>query len=214
MPDADKEAALSQIIGAAFGAAGQRCMALSVAIFVGPAKEWLPAFVEKARELKLSHGFDPDAALGPVISPEAKKRIEGIIDRSTGEGASLPLDGRGAQVSGYEKGNFVGPTVIADVTTNMECYKEEIFGPVLNVMFADTLEDAIKTINENKYGNGTAIFTSNGATARKFQNEVDVGQIGLNLPIPVPLPFLSWTGSRGSFIGSGRLYGKEAIRFY
>lgn len=214
MPDADKEAALSQIVGAAFGAAGQRCMALSVAIFVGSARDWVPAFVAKARELKLSHGTDPAAALGPVISPEAKKRIEGIIGRSAAEGATIALDGRGAIVPGFERGNFVGPTVISNVKPGMECYEQEIFGPVLNIMFVETLDEAIRTINANKFGNGTAIFTTNGATARKFQHEVDVGQIGINLPIPVPLPFMSWTGSRASFIGSGRFYGKEAIRFY
>lgn len=125
----------------------------------------------------------------------------------------VSLDGRGVTVKGYEKGNFVGPTVITNVQPGMECYKEEIFGPVLNIMFADTLDEAISIINNNPYGNGTAIFTSSGASARKFQHEVDVGQIGINLPIPVPLPFLSWTGSRGSFVGSGRFYGKEVGRF-
>lgn len=214
LPDADKEAALSQIVGAAFGAAGQRCMALSVAIFVGLAKEWVPDFVSKAKTLKLGNGMDADVTLGPVISPEAKTRIEAIVGRASGQGAVVALDGRNVHVQGYEKGNFIGPTVISNVTAGMECYKEEIFGPVLNIMFAETLDEAIALVNANPYGNGTALFTSSGAAARKFQHEVDVGQIGINLPIPVPLPFMSWTGSRGSFVGSGRFYGKEAIRFY
>jgi malonate-semialdehyde dehydrogenase (acetylating)/methylmalonate-semialdehyde dehydrogenase len=137
-----------------------------------------------------------------------------VIARAAGQGATVALDGRGVRVQGYEKGNFIGPTVISDVTPSMECYKEEIFGPVLNIAFAETLDHAIEMINRNPYGNGTAIFTSSGAAARKFQHEVDVGQIGINLPIPVPLPFMSWTGSRGSFVGSGRFYGKEAVKFY
>ena len=189
-------------------------MALSVAIFVGPARDWLPDFVEKARELKIGPGKSADSALGPVISPEAKARIEGIIERASAQGASVALDGRGVVVPGCEKGNFIAPTIISDIKPGMECYDEEIFGPVLNVMFAETLDDAISVINANRFGNGTAIFTGNGAIARKFQHEVDVGQIGINLPIPVPLPFLSWTGSRDSFLGSGRFYGKEAISFY
>lgn len=214
MPDADKEAALSQIVGAAFGAAGQRCMAISVAVFVGKAKEWVGDFAKKAAELKVGRGTDPSAALGPVISPEAKTRIEGIIARSTKEGATIALDGRGLKVAGCPNGNWVGPTVISGVRADMECYKTEIFGPVLNIMFAETLDEAIAIINRNPYGNGTAIFTSNGATARKFQHEVDVGQIGINLPIPVPLPFVSWSGSRGSFVGSDHFYGKHAVNFY
>lgn len=209
-----REQALSQVTGAAFGAAGQRCMALSVAIFVGESKSWVQDFVAKARALKVGNGLDPESALGPVISVEAKSRIEGLITRSVKEGATLALDGRGLRVQGFEKGNWVGPTVISDVKPNMECYKTEIFGPVMNVMFVDTLDDAIRVINANPYGNGTAIFTQSGAAARKFQHEVDVGQIGINLPIPVPLPMISWTGSRESFIGSGRFYGKEAVRFY
>jgi len=214
MPDANKENALNQLTGAAFGAAGQRCMALSTAIFVGKAKEWIPELVERARKLKVSAGHEPGADLGPVISPQSKERICQLVQAGIQEGADCVLDGRDIVVPGYEKGNFVGPTVLSKVTSDMTCYQEEIFGPVLVTMEADTLDDAIKIINGNRYGNGTAIFTTNGATARKFTHEADVGQVGVNVPIPVPLPMFSFTGSRGSFRGDANFYGKGAIQFY
>jgi malonate-semialdehyde dehydrogenase (acetylating)/methylmalonate-semialdehyde dehydrogenase len=213
MPDANKDNTLNQLIGAAFGAAGQRCMALSTAVFVGEAKKWIPDLIERAKKLKVNAGIEPDADLGPLISPEAKDRVLKLIQGGVEEGANLVLDGRKLVVKGYEKGNFVGPTIIADVKPNMECYKEEIFGPVLCVLTVDTLDDAINMINANPYGNGTAIFTTNGATARKFTHEIDVGQIGVNVPIPVPLPMFSFTGSRASFAGDNNFYGKAGINF-
>lgn len=214
MPDANKEATLNALVGAAFGAAGQRCMALSTVIWVGDAKNWIPEMVEKAEKLRVNAGHEKNADLGPVISPQAKQRIESLIESGEKEGASVMLDGRGVSVPGYEKGNFVGPTILHKVQPHMECYKEEIFGPVLCSLEADTLDDAISIINKNKYGNGTAIFTTNGATARKYQQEIDVGQIGVNVPIPVPLPMFSFTGSRGSFLGDTNFYGKQGIQFY
>jgi len=214
MADANKESTLNQLVGAAFGAAGQRCMALSTAVFVGKAKEWLPELVEKAKKLKVNAGWEPDADLGPVISPEAKKRISDLVESGIKEGAKTLLDGRNITVKGYEKGNFVGPTIISDVKPNMTCYKEEIFGPVLCVVNVETLDDAIELINKNQYGNGTAIFTTNGATARKFTQNIDVGQIGVNVPIPVPLPMFSFTGSRGSFLGDQNFYGKAGVNFF
>jgi malonate-semialdehyde dehydrogenase (acetylating)/methylmalonate-semialdehyde dehydrogenase len=214
MPDANKEAALNQMVGAAFGAAGQRCMALSTAIFVGEAKNWLPELVEKVKKLKVSAGHEPNVDVGPVISKDSKKRILSIIDSSVKEGAHVALDGRNLVVDKYPNGNFVGPTVITDVKPNMTCYKEEIFGPVLVTLNVDTLDEAINVINNNPYGNGTAIFTNNGATARKFTQEIDVGQIGVNVPIPVPLPMFSFTGSRGSFRGDTNFYGKQGVNFY
>lgn len=192
MPDANKEHTLNQLVGAAFGAAGQRCMALSTAVFVGESKAWIPELVERAKKLKVNAGHMPDADLGPVISPQAKQRILQLVESGVKQGAKLVLDGRNITVPGYEKGNFVGPTVLADVTPDMECYKEEIFGPVLVTLAVDTLDDAIKMINNNPYGNGTAVFTTNGATARKFTQEIDVGQVGVNVPIPVPLPMVSY----------------------
>lgn len=214
MPDANKEHSLNQIVGAAFGAAGQRCMALCTAVFVGESENWIPELVDRAKKLKVSCGSVPDADLGPVISPQAKDKILSLIQSGLDEGAKLILDGRQINVPGYEKGNFIGPTILCDVTQNMKCYKEEIFGPVLLIFKAKTLDDAIEIINQNPYGNGTAIFTTNGATARKFTHEVDAGQIGINVPIPVPLPMFSFTGSKGSFLGDLNFYGKAGIQFY
>uniref|UniRef100_A0A8J2RPI2 Probable methylmalonate-semialdehyde/malonate-semialdehyde dehydrogenase [acylating], mitochondrial n=1 Tax=Daphnia galeata TaxID=27404 RepID=A0A8J2RPI2_9CRUS len=214
MPDANKENTLNQLVGAAFGAAGQRCMALSTALFVGESANWIPDLVERAKKLKVNAGHIADADLGPVISPEAKNRINRLIQSGIDEGANCILDGRKIVVPGFEKGNFVGPTILTDVTPSMECYREEIFGPVLVILKVDTLDDAINTINSNMYGNGTAIFTTNGATARKFTQEIDVGQVGVNVPIPVPLPMFSFTGSRGSFRGDTNFYGKQGVNFY
>ncbi|XP_059486144.1 probable methylmalonate-semialdehyde dehydrogenase [acylating], mitochondrial [Neocloeon triangulifer] len=214
MPDANKENTLNQLVGAAFGAAGQRCMALSTAVFVGEANKWLPELIERAQKLKVNAGHVPGTDVGPVISPQSKKRICDLIQSGVDQGAKLILDGRNLVVPGYDKGNFVGPTILTDVTPSMKCYTEEIFGPVLVCLSADTLDDAIQLINKNPYGNGTAIFTTNGATARKFTQEIDVGQVGVNVPIPVPLPMFSFTGSRGSFLGDAHFYGKQGINFY
>jgi malonate-semialdehyde dehydrogenase (acetylating)/methylmalonate-semialdehyde dehydrogenase len=214
MPDANKEQTLNNLAGAAFGAAGQRCMALSVAIMVGEAAKWVPDMVEKAKSLKVNAGVEPGADLGPLVSPEAYKRVMGFIDRGTDEGATLELDGRQVKVPGYETGNFVGPTIFSGVKPEMSIYHQEIFGPVLCVMCADTLEEAIAITNANPNGNGTAIFTQSGAAARKFKEEIDVGQVGVNVPIPVPVPMFSFTGSRASKLGDLGPYGKQVIAFY
>lgn len=214
MADANKEHTLNQLAGAAFGAAGQRCMALSTAVFVGEARKWIPELVERAKKLKVNGGSVPGTDVGPVISPASKRRILDLIQSGVDEGAKLVLDGRDLVVKGFEKGNFVGPTILTDVKPTMKCYTEEIFGPVLVCLNADTLDEAVDIINNNPYGNGTAIFTTNGATARKFVNTVDAGQIGVNVPIPVPLPMFSFTGTRGSFRGDNHFYGKQGIKFY
>ncbi|XP_003747140.1 probable methylmalonate-semialdehyde dehydrogenase [acylating], mitochondrial [Galendromus occidentalis] len=214
MPDANKEHTLNQLVGAAFGAAGQRCMALSTVIFVGESKKWVPEMVERAQKLRVNAGHVAGTDLGPVISSESKQRIHELIESGVKEGAKLLLDGRHIVVPGYENGNFVGPTVLHNVTPQMRCYREEIFGPVLISTEVETLDDAIKIINGNPYGNGTAIFTTNGATARKFTFEADCGQVGVNVPIPVPLPMFSFTGSRGSFLGDANFYGKAGLNFY
>ncbi|THH18419.1 hypothetical protein EW146_g2550 [Bondarzewia mesenterica] len=213
MPDANKNHALNAIAGAAFGAAGQRCMALSVAVLVGDAQAWLPELLQLAQKLKVNGGFEKHTDIGPVISPAAKKRIHSLIESAENEAATIHLDGRHVKVSGYEHGNFIGPTVI-EASTEMRCYKEEIFGPVLIVLRANTLDEAIEVINSNRYGNGTAIFTQSGATARKFEHDVNVGQIGINVPIPVPLPMFSWSGNKASALGDLGFYGKSAIEFY
>ncbi|KAF7339593.1 Methylmalonate-semialdehyde dehydrogenase [Mycena sanguinolenta] len=213
MPDANRNLALNSIVGAAFGAAGQRCMGLSVVLLVGEAQSWLPEIIERAKKLKVNGGFEPGADLGPVISPAAKQRIVGLISSAEEQGGQILLDGRDIQVPSYPNGNFVGPTVIK-ADTSMRCYQEEIFGPVLSVLSVDTLDDAVEIINNNRYGNGAAIFTQSGATARKFETEVNVGQIGINIPIPVPLPMFSWSGNKGSFLGDIPFYGKSGINFY
>ncbi|MFK7087679.1 CoA-acylating methylmalonate-semialdehyde dehydrogenase [Chromobacterium violaceum] len=213
LPDANKEQALNQLTGAAFGAAGQRCMALSVAVLVGEARQWIPELVAKAKGLKVGPGKDnPD--LGPVISCAALDRVKSLIARGVEEGAKLELDGRGVKVAGFESGNFVGPTIFSGVKPEMAIYHQEIFGPVLCLMAADTLDEAIAIINANPNGNGTAVFTQSGAAARKFQEEIDVGQVGINVPIPVPVPLFSFTGSRASKLGDLGPYGKQVVAFY
>ena len=214
MPDANKEHSLNALVGAGFGAAGQRCMATSVAVLVGEANQWIPDIVEKAKTLKVNAGTEKGADLGPVISKQAKKRIESLIDEGVKEGAKLELDGRNAKVAGYESGNFIAPTVFSGVKPHHKIYTTEIFGPVLVIVSVDTLDQAIELINKNPYGNGTGIFTQSGAAARKFQNDIDVGQVGINVPIPVPVPYFSFTGSRGSKLGDLGPYGKQAIQFY
>ncbi|KAL5519059.1 hypothetical protein ACEPAH_742 [Sanghuangporus vaninii] len=213
MPDANKNTAINSILGAAFGAAGQRCMAISVAILVGTAQSLLPELIERAKTLKVNGGFEQGADLGPLISPAAKQRVVGLISSVEEEGGRILLDGRRVEVPGYPDGNFVAPTIV-EVTVDMKAYKQEIFGPVLCVIPADTLDDALDIINANKYGNGTAIFTQSGATARKFEREVEVGQVGINVPIPVPLPMFSWSGNKASFLGDISYYGRSGIDFY
>ena len=213
LPDANKEQTLNQLAGAAFGAAGQRCMALSVVVLVGAAGDWIDDIKAKAEGLIVSAGKH-DKDLGPLISPAAKARVEHLIGTGVEEGASLLLDGRGITVEGFEKGNFVGPTIFDNVTADMQIYKEEIFGPVLCIMRANSLDEAIELLNANPHGNGTAIFTQSGAAAHKFQQDIQVGQIGINLPIPVPLPMFSFSGSRASKLGDLGPYGKQAVQFY
>jgi malonate-semialdehyde dehydrogenase (acetylating)/methylmalonate-semialdehyde dehydrogenase len=214
LPDAHKEQTLNALAGAAFGAAGQRCMAVSVAVLVGEARNWVPDLVAKARTLSVGPGKDnPD--VGPVISCAARERVESLIERGVQEGATLALDGRRPQLpGGAGEGNFVGPTVFSGVKPGMAIYDQEIFGPVLCLAEAATLDEAIALINANPNGNGTAIFTQSGAAARKFQEEIDVGQVGINVPIPVPVPMFSFTGSRASKLGDLGPYGKQVVLFY
>jgi malonate-semialdehyde dehydrogenase (acetylating)/methylmalonate-semialdehyde dehydrogenase len=214
MPDANKEQSLNALVGATFGAAGQRCMATSVTVLVGEAQKWIPDIVAKAKTLKVSVGTDKGADLGPVISKNAKNRILGLIEDGVKEGAKLELDGRNVKIPGFEQGNFIAPTVFSGVKPSMKIYKEEIFGPVMVIVGVDNLDEAIEFVNKNPFGNGTGIFTQSGAAARKFQHEIDVGQVGINVPIPVPVPYFSFTGSRGSKLGDLGPYGKQVIQFY
>ncbi|PYH91466.1 Methylmalonate-semialdehyde dehydrogenase [Aspergillus ellipticus CBS 707.79] len=216
LPDCNKNQTLNAIVGAAFGAAGQRCMALSTVVMVGETEDWLPEMAERAKALNVNGGFEEGADLGPVISPESKKRIEDLIASAEEEGATILLDGRGYKPKNYPNGNFVGPTIITNVTPEMKCYKEEIFGPVLVCLSVPTLDDAIELINKNEYGNGAAVFTCSGPTASRFQKDIEAGQVGVNVPIPVPLPMFSFTGNKKSIAGGGAntFYGKPGLQFY
>jgi len=213
MPDANRNETLKAIVGSAFGAAGQRCMAISVAVLVGEARNWIPELIERAKKLKVSGGFEEKTDVGPLISPAAKDRAIRLIGSAESEGGNLLLDGRHTTVPEYPDGNFLGPTII-DANTSMQCYKEEIFAPVLVLLHADTLDAAISIINNNRYGNGAAIYTQSGSTARKFETEINVGQVGINVAIPVPLPMFSWSGNKGSVLGDIGFYGKSGINFY
>ncbi|MGN7874202.1 CoA-acylating methylmalonate-semialdehyde dehydrogenase [Roseateles sp. 22389] len=215
LPDAHKEQALNALVGAAFGAAGQRCMAVSVAVLVGAARDWLPELIEKARGLSVGAGDSATTDVGPLISCAARDRVEQLIACGIEDGATLALDGRLPPLSGQLKeGNFVGPTVFSGVKPGMSIYEQEVFGPVLCVAEAATLDEAIAMINANPNGNGTALFTQSGAAARRFEDEIDVGQVGINVPIPVPVPLFSFTGSRASKLGDLGPYGKQVVLFY
>ncbi|AOE86880.1 CoA-acylating methylmalonate-semialdehyde dehydrogenase [Pseudomonas sp. TCU-HL1] len=214
LPDAHKDQVLSNLVGASCGAAGQRCMAISVAIFVGESRQWIPELAAQMAELRPGYWKDTHAAFGPLISQQARQRVLRLIAEGKAEGAECLLDGSQCEVPGYPNGNWLGPTLFRGVTPKMGLYREEIFGPVLVCMEADSLDEAIALVNANPYGNGTSLFTRSGGAARHFQHAIEVGQVGINVPIPVPLPFFSFTGWKGSFYGDLHAYGKQAVRFY
>ncbi|MFG1603399.1 CoA-acylating methylmalonate-semialdehyde dehydrogenase [Actinoplanes sp. NPDC049265] len=215
LPDADLDYAAGHLSAAAFGSAGERCMAISAAVAVGEAGDALVDLVSrKAGEVVVGSGRDPKSEMGPVVTAAAKERIERLIGTGEQQGAKITVDGRGLEVPGYEGGFFVGPTVIDQVSTEMDVYTEEIFGPVLSVVRADTVDAAIDLINANPYGNGTAIFTSSGEAARRFQRGVNVGMIGINVPIPVPMAYYSFGGWKDSLFGDKHVHGPEGVSFY
>jgi malonate-semialdehyde dehydrogenase (acetylating)/methylmalonate-semialdehyde dehydrogenase len=215
MPDADVDFAAAQLSSAAFGSAGERCMAISAAVAVGAAAGPLvDALTAQAKAVRVGPGRDPASEMGPVITPEAAKRIEAAVASGEQQGARITADGRGLLVPGYENGFFVGPTVIDQVSTGMDVYQQEIFGPVLAVLRVDTVDEGIAIINANPYGNGTAIFTGSGEAARRFQRGVRVGMIGINVPIPVPMAYYSFGGWKDSLFGEQHVHGREGIAFY
>jgi len=215
LPDADIDFASDHLVAAAFGSAGERCMAISAGVTVGGAADELMAAVEqKAREVKVGSGREAGSEMGPVITAAARDRIVGLIDTGEEQGATVRVDGRGLVVAGHEDGFFVGPTVLDHVTPQMDAYREEIFGPVLSMLRADTVDAAIDLVNANPYGNGTAIFTSNGEAARRFQRGVNVGMIGINVPIPVPMAYYSFGGWKDSLFGDKHVHGPEGVSFY
>jgi malonate-semialdehyde dehydrogenase (acetylating)/methylmalonate-semialdehyde dehydrogenase len=216
MPDADMDQAVDALMGAGFGSAGERCMAISVAVPVGErtANELVEALAPKIRMLKVGPATDPESEMGPVITAEAKCRIEGLIEEGVKEGADLVVDGRGLELQGYERGFFLGGSLFDRVTRDMTIYREEIFGPVLCVARTGGYEEAANLVNSNEYGNGTAIFTRDGDTARAFASSIEVGMVGINVPIPVPVAYHSFGGWKRSLFGDHSIYGPEGVRFY
>jgi malonate-semialdehyde dehydrogenase (acetylating) / methylmalonate-semialdehyde dehydrogenase len=215
LPDADLDYAASHLTAAAYGSAGERCMAISVAVTVGDAGDSLvEALVGKAAAVRVGPGDDPASDMGPLITDHARQRVTDYIAAGARQGADVAVDGRDLTVPGYEEGFFVGPTLIDRVTPAMDVYTDEIFGPVLSVVRADTVDEAIRLVNANPYGNGTAIFTADGESARRFAREVTVGMIGINVPIPVPVSFYSFGGWKDSLFGDSPIHGPEGVRFY
>ena len=214
LPDAHKEQTLNALAGAGFGAAGQRCMASSVVVFVGEAAQWLPELVERARALKVNAGHEAGTDVGPVVSRAARARILELIAAGVEEGATLELDGRAPQVPGYPDGNFVAPTLFSGVKPGMRIYDEEIFGPVLCVVRVDTFAEAVAMINAHAFGNGVACYTRDGRTAQEFAQKIQVGMVGINVPLPVPMAWHSFGGWKQSLFGDHHGYGEEGVRFY
>ena len=216
MPDADIEQASDALIGAGYGSAGQRCMAVSVAVAVGDGTA--DALVEnlspKIRELKIGPGNADDIEMGPVVTRQAQERILNLIDKGVEDGATLAVDGRGLKLQGYENGYFIGGTLFDHVTEDMSIYKEEIFGPVLSVVRAQDYESALDMVNRNEFGNGTAIFTKDGDAARDFTERAQIGMVGVNVPIPVPVAYHSFGGWKRSLFGDTHMHGMEGVRFY
>ena len=216
MPDADMDQAVDALMGAGFGSAGERCMAISVAVPVGDetADRLVEALAPKIRMMKVGPATDPESEMGPVITAEAKQRIKDLIGQGVKEGAELVVDGRGLELQGYENGFFLGGSLFDRVTRDMTIYKTEIFGPVLCVARAKSYEEAADLINANEYGNGTAIFTRDGDTARAFADRIEVGMVGINVPIPVPVAYHSFGGWKRSLFGDHSIYGPEGVHFY
>jgi malonate-semialdehyde dehydrogenase (acetylating)/methylmalonate-semialdehyde dehydrogenase len=215
MPDADLDFAADAIAGAGYGSAGERCMAISAVVAVGGIGDELVAKIAKiGAGYKVAAGDVPGADMGPLVSKAHRDRVKGYVDSGAAEGASLVLDGRTLSVEGHEQGFFLGPTLFDHVSPEMSIYRDEIFGPVLSVVRVETLDEAIALVNRNAFGNGTAIFTASGGAARKFQNEIEVGMVGVNVPIPVPMAFFSFGGWKQSLFGDLHVHGMEGVYFY
>lgn len=216
MPDADMDQAVDALMGAAYGSAGERCMAISVAVPIGEttAQRLIQKLAPKVRALNIGPGTDPDAEMGPLVTRQHLEKVRAYIDAGVAEGAKLVVDGRDFKRPGYEDGYFIGGTLFDRVTTDMKIYREEIFGPVLAVARANSYDDAADMINQHEFGNGTAIFTRDGDAAREFAHQIQVGMVGINVPIPVPMAFHSFGGWKASLFGDHHMHGPEGIRFY
>ncbi|MCG4261893.1 CoA-acylating methylmalonate-semialdehyde dehydrogenase [Acetobacter senegalensis] len=215
MPDCDLEKTVDALIGAAYGSAGERCMAISVAVAVGPVADPLVAMIaDRARALRIGVGTDESSEMGPVVTAQHRAKIRQLIDTGVEQGASLVVDGREVVVKGHEEGFFLGGSLFDHVTPEMDIYREEIFGPVLCVMRAPDFETDLKLVNDSPYGNGTAIFTRDGDSARAFTHRVTAGMVGINVPIPVPMAFHSFGGWKDSLFGDHHMHGPEGVRFF
>ena len=216
MPDADMDQAVDALMGAGYGSAGERCMAISVAVPVGQdtADRLVEKLAPRVAAVKVGPWDDPDAEMGPLVTQQHLDKVSGYIDQGVKEGANLVVDGRGFKLQGYENGYFIGGTLFDNVTTDMNIYNEEIFGPVLSVARADTFDQAVKMVNEHEFGNGTAIFTRDGDAARSYADQIEIGMVGINVPIPVPVAYHSFGGWKRSLFGDHGTYGMEAVRFY
>jgi len=215
LPDADMDLAADAAVGAGFGSAGERCMAISVLVCVGiAADKLLPKIQERIAQLKVGNGLDKDSQMGPLITAAHRDKVRGYVDAGEKAGAKVVVDGRGLKVKGHENGFFLGPCLLDEVTPAMSVYTDEIFGPVLSVVRAKSYDEALALIHSHPYGNGTAIFTNDGGAARKFQHDVQVGMVGVNVPIPVPLAYYSFGGWKQSLFGDLHIYGPEGIKFY
>ena len=215
MPDCDLEGAVNGLMGAAYGSAGERCMAQSVAVAVGDiGDELVSRLVKKAEALKIGPGMDKSSEMGPLVTKQHLEKVKGYVDLGVKEGAKLALDGRGLKLQGYENGFYIGGCLFDHVTTDMRIYKEEIFGPVLSVVRVKTFEEATKMINEHEYGNGVSIYTRDGDAGRTFASKIQVGMVGINVPIPVPMAFHSFGGWKRSLFGDSGMHGMEGIKFY
>ena len=215
MPDANLEQAVDALVGAAFGSAGERCMAISVAVLVGDvADRIVPLLAERATKLVVKNGMEKDAEMGPLVTAEAKARVESYIVSGIDAGATLAADGRGVKVAGHEQGFFTGGTLFDHVTPKMKIYQEEIFGPVLSCVRVPVFEAALELVNGHEFGNGVAFFTSDGNAAREFARRVEIGMVGINVPIPVPMAWHGFGGWKSSMFGDTHAYGEEGVRFY
>jgi malonate-semialdehyde dehydrogenase (acetylating)/methylmalonate-semialdehyde dehydrogenase len=214
LPDADMDDAADAAVSAAYGSAGERCMAISVIVAVDSAgDELVPRISHRLNGIVVGDGLDPSSDMGPLITREHRDRVAGYLEHGA-EGATIVADGRSLRVDGRENGFFLGPCLLDRVTPQMRAYQDEIFGPVLSIVRSPTFETARDLINSNPWANGVALFTRNGALARRFQNEIDVGMVGINVPIPVPMAYYSFGGWRGSLFGDTHVYGEDGVRFY
>nr|MBA2564597.1 aldehyde dehydrogenase family protein [Gemmatimonadota bacterium] len=215
LPDADMELAADSAVNAAFGSAGQRCMAVSVLVTVGEAAErLLPLVEERMRAIRVGDGLAPESDMGPLVTDEHLRRVTRYVEEGVAAGATLAVDGRGVEVPGGEKGHYLGPCLFDHVRPEMSIYRQEIFGPVLAVVRVGTYDEALALVNANPHANGVALFTNDGGAARQFGSEIEVGMVGINVPIPVPMAYYSFGGWRSSLFGDAHLHGAEGVKFY